>query len=347
MKRKLLGIFLSILIISVCAGCGGENTSVDTVSDNISASEDSVSEENLSENEADTSDEESADDSADNEENPSENEIAETNESSAENSLSENDTNLEDSAENTEDSAGDTADDDTEDTEDGATDDTEEISDDTSEEPIAEPQAIYTYTEMTATLYATQTVNVRNLPDTTGETLGSLSTNQEITVTAQCNETGWYMFDYNGQIAFASNTYLSETPVEVAQDNGSTSAPAPDTSALPSFPYPLHTWTLQTSAEGCPIYVIYTTYTNIGDIRWGTPSPTPDIFSPEDDSLIWNTVADYAIAHGCGFHFLYPVTKVGDYAEGTIYQCIAGAHYSTGGACPVFDPAICQVGTVD
>ena len=227
------------------------------------------------------------------------------------------------------------------------TENPEEDSEEDSEEPVAEPQAIYTYTEMTATLYATQTVNVRNLPDTTGETLGSLSTNQEITITAQCNETGWYMFDYNGQAAFASNNYLSETPVEVSQENGGASAPAPDTSALPSFPYPLHTWTLQTSAEGCPIYVIYTTYTNIGDIRWGTPSPTPDIFGPDGAGILWDTVVEFADAHGCGFHFLYPVTKVGDYAEGTIYQCIAGAHYSTGGACPVFDPAICQVGTVD
>lgn len=47
----------------------------------------------------------------------------------------------------------------------------------------------YTYTEMNATMYATQTVNVRNLPSTDGEKIGSLSTNQEITVIGQCNET--------------------------------------------------------------------------------------------------------------------------------------------------------------
>lgn len=327
MKKKLFSIFLSVLIISVCAGCGAENTSVNTVSGDMTV--DTVSEDIM----VDTVSEDIT-------------------VSEEENSLSENDTDSEEnSVENTEnpevDSEETTADDDTEVTADGAVDDTEEISDDSSEEPVAEPQAIYTYTEMTATLYATQTVNVRNLPDTTGETLGSLSANQEVTVTAQCNETGWYMFDYNGQAAFASNNYLSETPVEVSQENGGASAPAPDTSALPSFPYPLHTWTLQTSAEGCPIYVIYTTYTNIGDIRWGTPSPTPDIFGPDGAGILWDTVVEFADAHGCGFHFLYPVTKVGDYAEGTIYQCIAGAHYSTGGACPVFDPAICQVGTID
>ena len=303
MEKKLFCIFLSVLIISVCAGCGAENISgdtvsgdmtVDTVSEDITVSEDSM-QENVSEEE---------------------------------NSLSENDTDSEEnSVENTE--------------------NPEVDSEEDSEEPVAEPQAIYTYTEMTATLYATQTVNVRNLPDTTGETLGSLSANQEVTVTAQCNETGWYMFDYNGQAAFASNNYLSETPVEVSQENGGASAPAPDTSALPSFPYPLHTWTLQTSAEGCPIYVIYSTHDNIYDIRWGTPTATPDIFEADDRDLLYETVLSYAREYHCYFHIVHSVSEVGTYAEGTIYQCISGAHYATKPACHVYDPDTCLPGTVD
>ncbi len=322
MKKKLFRIFLSMMIVSVCAGCGDKNTSGDMVSEDMTV--DSVSEDITV--------------------------------SEEENSLSENDTDSEEnSVENTEkpevdseeDSEETTADDDTEDTADGAVDDTEEISDDSSEEPVAEPQAIYTYTEMTATLYATQTVNVRNLPDTTGETLGTLSANQEITVTAQCNETGWYMFDYNGQVAFASNNYLSETPVEVSQENAGASAPTPDTSALPSFPYPLHTWTLQTSAEGCPIYVIYSTHDNIYDIRWGTPTATPDIFRPDDQDLLYEAVLSYARENHCYFHIVHSVSEVGTYAEGTIYQCISGAHYSTKEACHVYDPDTCLVGTVD
>ena len=36
-------------------------------------------------------------------------------------------------------------------------------------EPIPEPQVVYTYTDISATMYATQTVNVRNLPNTDGE----------------------------------------------------------------------------------------------------------------------------------------------------------------------------------
>ena len=58
-----------------------------------------------------------------------------------------------------------------------------------AEEPTAEPQAVYTYTDMSATMYAQQSVNVRDLPSTDGEKVGNLSTNQEVTVTGQCNET--------------------------------------------------------------------------------------------------------------------------------------------------------------
>lgn len=36
-------------------------------------------------------------------------------------------------------------------------------------EPVPEPQVIYTYTDITATMYAAQTVNVRNLPSTDGK----------------------------------------------------------------------------------------------------------------------------------------------------------------------------------
>ena len=86
-----------------------------------------------------------------------------------------------------------------------------------TEEPTPEPQAIYTYTDMSATMYAQQTVNVRNLPDTSGNKLGSLSTNDEIKISGQCNETGWYMFEYNDSVAFVSNKYVSENKVEIQQ----------------------------------------------------------------------------------------------------------------------------------
>ena len=83
-------------------------------------------------------------------------------------------------------------------------------------------EAEYTYTDMSATMYATQTVNIRTLPNTDGEKVGSLSTNQEIAVTGQCNETSWYRFEYNGQTAYVSNSYVSDTKIEAAA-----AAPAP------------------------------------------------------------------------------------------------------------------------
>ena len=84
----------------------------------------------------------------------------------------------------------------------------------TSSEQTAEPE--YTYTDMSATMYATQTVNIRTLPSTDGEKVGSLSTNQEIAITGQCNETSWYRFEYDGQTAYVSNNYVSDTKIEVA-----------------------------------------------------------------------------------------------------------------------------------
>ena len=106
------------------------------------------------------------------------------------------------------------------------TEPTETVVPEPTEEPTPEPepQAIYTYTDVSATMYAQQTVNVRDLPDTSGNKVGSLSTNDEIAITGQCNETSWYRFEYNGSVAYVSNKYVDENKVEVQQqataDNG-------------------------------------------------------------------------------------------------------------------------------
>ena len=74
----------------------------------------------------------------------------------------------------------------------------------------------YTYTEDSRTMYAKSTVTVRSLPSTSGSKLGSLSKNQEVTVTGQCNETGWYRISYNNAEGFVSNKYLADEPVAVS-----------------------------------------------------------------------------------------------------------------------------------
>ena len=115
----------------------------------------------------------------------------------------------------------------------------------TTPEQTAEPE--YTYTDMSATMYATQTVNIRTLPSTDGEKVGSLSTNQEVNITGQCNETSWYRFEYNGSTAYVSNNYVSENKVEVAAaEPAPEQAAASATSTASSIPnasdYPVGVW---------------------------------------------------------------------------------------------------------
>ena len=96
----------------------------------------------------------------------------------------------------------------------------------------------YTYTDMNATMYAQQTVNVRNMPNTDGEKLGGLNTNDEIKVTGQCVETGWYRIEFDGNVAYVSNNYLANDKVVVEQPKAE--EPAQNTAS--EFPYEL--WTM-------------------------------------------------------------------------------------------------------
>ena len=80
----------------------------------------------------------------------------------------------------------------------------------------ATKSAGYTYADLSKTMYAKSTVNVRSLPSTSGNKLGSLSKNQEVAVTGQCNETGWYRIAYNNTEGFVSNKYLVDEPVAAA-----------------------------------------------------------------------------------------------------------------------------------
>ena len=113
-----------------------------------------------------------------------------------------------------------------------------------TEEPTTEPVPQYTYTDMSATMYAQQMVNVRDLPDTSGNKLGSLSTNDEIAISGQCNETSWYRFEYNGSVAYVSNKYVGENKVEVqapANNNSGTGSTASGQKNWQDY-YADHTW---------------------------------------------------------------------------------------------------------
>ena len=85
------------------------------------------------------------------------------------------------------------------------TDEADQTGTTTGEETADSP---YTINEMSSTMYAKSAVNVRNQPSTDGEKVGRLSYGQEVTVTGQCEETGWYQIELNGEAAFVSNSYI-------------------------------------------------------------------------------------------------------------------------------------------
>ena len=78
----------------------------------------------------------------------------------------------------------------------------------TPDNTTPEAEATYTYKDMAKIMYAKQAVNVRTLPSTDGERIGSLSVDEEVKVIGQCIETGWYRILYNGVVAYVSNNYL-------------------------------------------------------------------------------------------------------------------------------------------
>lgn len=151
---------------------------------------------------------------------------------------------------------------------------TDEVAEtETQEQTETAEQSPYSYTDMSATMYAQRTVNVRDLPDTSGNKLGGLSTNDEVAVTGKCNETGWYRISYNGSEAFVSNNYLGENKVEVKQATQSASEQSADSqqstagqeaTAQPSEELPSNPYTLNTLVEDTGSSVSYYILTEPG-----------------------------------------------------------------------------------
>jgi len=196
MKKKLCTLLITLtLTCSLLIGCGNSDTAETALASSESAGETST---------ADTP--------------------KSTDESTTEASESATETSTTDAQESPEDNTDTTAEENIDDSTEKKTVETEspEEAPVLTPEPIPEPVAVYTYTDMVQTMYAKSTVNVRDLPDTSGNKLGSLAPSQEVAVTGTCNETGWYKIDYNGSIAFVSNEYLvSEKPVAPAKTTSS------------------------------------------------------------------------------------------------------------------------------
>ena len=91
-----------------------------------------------------------------------------------------------------------------------------------AEETECGENAAFTVTAMSATKYAKSSVNVRKGPSADYEKIGTLSTNQKVTVTGQA-DTGWYQIELNGEVAYVSNNYLVDEKVTVSETvNGNT-----------------------------------------------------------------------------------------------------------------------------
>ena len=194
-----------------------------------------------------------------------------------------------------------------------------------TEEEEAEAEE-YTYTELDEVMYAKSSVNVRDMPTADGVRKGGLATNQEVHVTGQCNETGWYRIDYDDGLAYVSNKYLSADMAAVEETSSSETA----SSTKEPCPYQLNVWT-QSGSEASTVFIAYgpysTNYRSFVDATWnGEIANNP---------FETNVFVHFSAMNNCGFHTCFaPVEYVGDYAEGKIYKCTWGAHFTQGGACP-------------
>ena len=61
-----------------------------------------------------------------------------------------------------------------------------------------------------STMFTTEEVNMRSVPDTTGEILVEIKGNEAVKVTGICSN-NWYRIDYNGKTGYCSSKYLSAT----------------------------------------------------------------------------------------------------------------------------------------
>lgn len=158
----------------------------------------------------------------------------------------------------------------------------------------------YTYTDMNKTMYAKSSVNVRDLPSTDGNKLGALSSGQAVTVTGKCNETGWYRIDYNGSVAYVSNSYLVDNKPE---------EPKPEEPTEPSEPAKLP----------FELYKVYDTGDTI--YYWTEPadySEATTAIRTATHEKCWELAIARWGENNCAGFFQYDSYK----ANGKFYDCI-------------------------
>lgn len=73
----------------------------------------------------------------------------------------------------------------------------------------------FTVEDLSATMYASDSVNVRSGPNADYKRIGGLKKNEAVKVTGRAS-TGWYRVDFKGEVGYVSNSYLTDKkPSEV------------------------------------------------------------------------------------------------------------------------------------
>lgn len=98
----------------------------------------------------------------------------------------------------------------------------------TIEETIEKTKPEFTFKDYEGfVMYVKASVNIRTLPSTKGEIVTTRSLNEEVWVTGQCVETGWYRIMIEGQTYYVSNNYVSKEKVVVNRSSGESAAIKP------------------------------------------------------------------------------------------------------------------------
>ena len=71
-------------------------------------------------------------------------------------------------------------------------------------------QPLYTFEDEDLIMYATTSLNIRNLPSTDGMKIGSYAKNNMVQVNGVCNETGWLRVIWNDSVGYVSSTFVSD-----------------------------------------------------------------------------------------------------------------------------------------
>lgn len=179
----------------------------------------------------------------------------------------------------------------------------------------AEPQEVattvedstskYTFTDMNGrTMYITGTVNVRSLPSTEGEIYFVYHLNDEVWVTGQCNETGWYRVDIEGHTCYISNKYLSTAKQEISK-----AIPTTSRQTTPSTGFVYYTVAGQRPSREYEQY-LYNQLNNLG-LSWWYPYAVAQIFQESR----WNPNSTNGKDHGiCQFKGVYFAGRAKAYA---------------------------------